>query len=161
MNNAATSARNEKAAAGNALSAIGGGNAVSPSGLATGINLQTNQAVEATKSSQEEAATVANYQQGTQNYFNAITGEIQAPSMFNAASSMDNAATSATSGAVKDLSSAETSQQAIDKANSWWQPMAMGAAGVGLGMISGGLGGTMLTDTLSNVAQIGAGATGQ
>ena len=161
MNNAATSARNEKAAAGNALSAIGGGNAVSPSGLATGINLQTNQAVEATKSSQEEAATVANYQQGTQNYFNAITGEIQAPSMFNAASSMDNAATNAASGAVKDLSSAETSQQAIDKANNWWQPMAMGAAGAGLDLITGGLGGTMLTDTLSNVAQIGAGATGQ
>jgi hypothetical protein len=161
MNNAATSARNEKAAAGNAVSAIGGGNTVNPSGLATAINLQTNQAVEATKTGQEEAATVANYQQGNQNYFNAINGELQAPNMFNAATSAGEAATKSIDSAVSTNQAAQQSQSSMDKANGWWKNDLMAGAGVGLDMISGGLGGTMLTDTLSNVAQIGAGALGR
>jgi hypothetical protein len=140
MNNAATSARNEKSAVGNAVSAIGGGNTVSPSGLATAVNLQTNQAVEATKSQQEEQATVANYQQGNQNYFAAINGEEAAPNMFNAATSATNAANDANKEAV-------SSQQMIDSQANWWQPLAaagIGAAGsIGAALIkSGGSGGS-------------------
>lgn len=125
INNAAASTRNEKAAAGNAVSAIGGGNTVNPSGLATAINLQTNQAVEATKSQQEEQATVANFQQGNQNYFKAIQGEEEAPSMFNASTNATNAANSANKEAV-DM------QTQIDAQSNWWQPLVtagIGAAG--------------------------------
>jgi hypothetical protein len=121
VNNAATSARNEKSAVGNAVSAIGGGNTVSPSGLATAVNLQTNQAVEATKSQQEEQATVADFQQGNQNYFGAITGEEAAPNMFNAA-------TNATSSANDANKEAVSSQQMIDSQANWWQPLL--AAGI-------------------------------
>ena len=138
VNNAATSARNEKSAVGNAVSAIGGGNTVSPSGLATAVNLQTNQAVEATKSQQEEQATVANYQQGNQNYFAAINGEEAAPNMFNAATNATNAANDANKEAV-------SSQQMIDSQANWWQPLAaaaIGAAGsVGAAAISNSGGG--------------------
>jgi hypothetical protein len=157
INNAATSARNEKAAAGNAVSAIGGGNTVNPSGLATAINLQTNQAVEATKSQQEEAATVANYQQGNQNYFNAITGEMQAPSMFNAVTNMDTSATGSLKQATATNQAAQQSQTAMDASSGWWKKDLMAGAGVGLDMISGGLGGTALTDALSDAAEIGSG----
>jgi hypothetical protein len=122
INNAAVSARNEKAAAGNAVSAIGGGNTVNPSGLATAVNLQTNEAVEAAKSQQEEQATVANFQQGQQNYFNAITGETQAANMFNVSTNATNAANDANKEAV-------SSQQMIDSQSNWWQPLA--AAGIG------------------------------
>jgi hypothetical protein len=122
VNNAATSARNEKSAVGNAVSAIGGGNTVSPSGLATAVNLQTNQAVEATKSQQEEQATVANYQQGNQNYFAAINGEEAAPNMFNAATNATNSANDANQEAV-------SSQQMIDSQANWWQPLAAAAIG--------------------------------
>jgi hypothetical protein len=122
VNNAATSARNEKSAVGNAVSAIGGGNTVSPSGLATAVNLQTNQAVEATKSQQEEQATVANYQQGNQDYFAAINGEEAAPNMFNAATNATNSANDANKEAV-------SSQQMIDSQSNWWQPLAAAAIG--------------------------------
>ena len=121
VNNAATSARNEKSAVGNAVSAIGGGNTVSPSGLATAVNLQTNQAVEATKSQQEEQATVADFQQGNQNYFAAINGEEAAPNMFNAATNATNSANDANKEAV-------SSQQMIDSQANWWQPLL--AAGI-------------------------------
>jgi hypothetical protein len=133
VNNAATSARNEKSAVGNAVSAIGGGNTVSPSGLATAVNLQTNQAVEATKSQQEEQATVANFQQGNENYFKAINGEEAAPNMFNAATSAGVGATKAIDSATTTNTAAQKSQSAEDTANNWWQPMVMGAAGTAVG----------------------------
>jgi hypothetical protein len=138
VNNAATSARNEKSAVGNAVSAIGGGNTVSPSGLATAVNLQTNQAVEATKSQQEEQATVANYQEGNQNYFKAINGEEAAPNMFNAATSATNAASDANKEAV-------SSQQMIDSQSNWWQPLL--AAGIGA---AGSLGAAAIKSNNSN-----------
>ena len=121
-NNAAVSARNQKAAAGNAVSAIGGGNAVSPSGLETAVNLSTNANVEAAKSQQQEEATVANYQQGNQNYNTAVGEEMKLPSVFDSSTSATNAANSANETGMKaetDLSSAEN----------WWQPMVMGALG--------------------------------
>ena len=95
LNNAAVSARNEKSAVGNDVAAIGGGNTVNPSGLETAVNLQTAQSVENAKSQQEEQATVANYQQGNQNYNEAVNEEMQLPKVFDASSGADKAATDA------------------------------------------------------------------
>lgn len=132
IDQAAVSARNEKAAAGNAISAIGGGNTVSPSGLATAVTLSTNQAVEQAKAQQLENATIANYQAGNQNFWNASTREGQLPNVFNPATDAAKVAQGA-------LSTAETSQAAIDKANAWWQPLALGAVSAGESFLTGGL----------------------
>ena len=125
INNAAVSARNEKSAVGNAVAAIGGGNTVNPSGLETAVNLQTAQSVENAKSQQEEQATVANFQQGNQNYNAAVNEEMQLPKVFDASSAADNAANSANQ-------SATAAQTAVSSANNWWEPIlgsAIGAAG--------------------------------
>ncbi len=124
LNNAAVSARNEKSAVGNDVAAIGGGNTVNPSGLETAVNLQTAQSVENAKSQQEEQATVANYQQGNQNYNEAVNEEMQLPKVFDASSSADKAATDANTAAT-------TAQTAVDSANNWWQPLLGDAIGAG------------------------------
>ena len=120
LNNAAVSARNEKSAVGNDVAAIGGGNTVNPSGLETAVNLQTAQSVENAKSQQEEQATVANFQQGNQNYNAAVSEEMQLPKVFDASSAVDNAAVNANDAATK-------AQTAVSSANNWWQPI-LGAA---------------------------------
>ena len=130
LNNAAVSARNEKSAVGNAVAAIGGGNTVNPSGLETAVNLQTAQSVENAKSQQEEQATVANYQQGNQNYNAAVNEEMQLPKVFDASSDVDKAAISANQ-------SATTEQNAISAANNWWEPIVGTAIGVAGKMIAG------------------------
>ena len=138
LNNAAVSARNEKSAVGNAVAAIGGGNTVNPSGLETAVNLQTAQSVENAKSQQEEQATVANYQQGNQNYNAAVTEEMQLPKVFDASSAADKAATDASAAATAD-------QTAISAANNWWQPILGSAIGVGGDIATGGLSGAAKT----------------
>ena len=130
LNNAAVSARNEKSAVGNAVAAIGGGNTVNPSGLETAVNLQTAQSVENAKSQQEEQATVANFQQGNQNYNEAVNEEMQLPKVFDASSDVDKAAISANQ-------SATTEQNAISAANNWWEPIVGSAIGVAGKMIAG------------------------
>lgn len=124
LNNAAVSARNEKSAVGNDVAAIGGGNTVNPSGLETAVNLQTAQSVENAKSQQEEQATVANYQQGNQNYNEAVNEEMQLPKVFDASSGADKAATDA-------QTAANTAQTAVSSANNWWQPLLGAAIGAG------------------------------
>ena len=134
LNNAAVSARNEKSAVGNAVAAIGGGNTVNPSGLETAVNLQTAQSVENAKSQQEEQATVANFQQGNQNYNAAVNEEMQLPKVFDASAAVDNAASSANQ-------SATAAQTAVSSANNWWQPILGAAIGVGGDIATGGLSG--------------------
>ena len=132
MDQAAADARNEKAAAGNAISAIGGGNAVTPSGLATAVTLSTNQAVEAAKSQQLEQATFANYQQGQQNYFNALGEEEKLPSMLTVAND-------ANKNAMSGLQTAQTSQASMDTAKNWWQPLVMSGIGAAASFATAGL----------------------
>ena len=122
LNNAAVNARNEKSAVGNAVAAIGGGNTVNPSGLETAVNLQTAQSVENAKSQQEEQATVANYQQGNQNYNEAVNEEMQLPKVFDASAAADNAAVNANDAATK-------AQTAVSSANNWWEPIVGAAIG--------------------------------
>ena len=124
LNNAAVSARNEKSAVGNDVAAIGGGNTVNPSGLETAVNLQTAQSVENAKSQQEEQATVANYQQGNQNYNAAVNEEMQLPKVFDASAAEDNAAVNANTAATN-------AQTAVSSANNWWEPILGSAIGAG------------------------------
>ena len=116
VNNAATSARNEKSAVGNAVASIGGGNTVNPSGLAVGANLAVAQNVENAKSQQEEQATVANFQQGNQNYENAVGQEEKLPEVFNSTAGMDKSASDANTAANAD-------ETTLNAANNWWQPI--------------------------------------
>ena len=154
MDQAAIDARNEKAATGNAISAIGGGNTVTPSGLATAVTLSTNQAVEAAKSQELEQATEANYAQGTQNYFKAAGEEAQLPDMFNPV----NAANANAAAGQKE---AFSSQQSIDKASNWWQPLVMSSIGGAASLLTNGLG-NMSSDSSfgENVGNFFRGALG-
>ena len=151
LNNAAVSARNEKSAVGNAVAAIGGGNTVNPSGLETAVNLQTAQSVENAKSQQEEQATVANYQQGNQNYNAAVNEEMQLPNVFKASSDADNAANSANQSATAD-------QTAISAANNWWEPILGSAIGAAGNIATGGL--TGAASTAARAVNTGDSTTG-
>ena len=150
LNNAAVSARNEKSAVGNDVAAIGGGNTVNPSGLETAVNLQTAQSVENAKSQQEEQATVANYQQGNQNYNAAVNEEMQLPKVFDASSAADNAANSANQSATAD-------QTAISAANNWWEPILGAAIGTAGNIATAGLTGTAKSAVNTGDSTTGAG----
>jgi hypothetical protein len=130
INAAAVSGRNLKSAIGSAISSIGGGNAVMPSGSMANIEAQALAGVEAQKSQQLGQATIANYEQGNKNYWQAIGAGEQAPSMLGVANE-------ANKNAMSGLTTAQTSQASIDKANNWWQPMVMGGLAAGASMIPG------------------------
>jgi hypothetical protein len=132
MDQAAINARNQKAAVGNAVASIGGGNTVTPSGLETAVNLQTNQAVEQAKSQQLEQATVADYEKGNENYFKAVSGEMQLPKVFDTSIAANKNTMDAQQEAIK-------SQQSMDTANNWWQPLVMGGIKAGESFLTGGL----------------------
>lgn len=132
VDQAASSARNVKAATGNAVAAIGGGNAVTPSGLATAANLEANLSVEQEKSRQLNQAVVQNYETGRQNYFTAVGQEEQLPSVFNSSNDANRVAQGGYDQALK-------SQQQIDAASNWWQPLVMAGIGAGASFLTGGL----------------------
>ena len=122
VNAAATAGRNVKSALGSAIGAIGGGNTVAPSGAMANVTANALENVEAQKTQQEEQATVANYQQGNQNYNEAIAAGEKAPGMLTVA---DKANANAMSG----LTTAASSQAAMDQAEGWWKPIVMGEIG--------------------------------
>lgn len=132
VDQAASSARNVKAATGNAVAAIGGGNSVSPSGLEATVNTEANLGVEAEKSRQLNQAVVQNYETGRQNYFQAVGDESHLTDVFNSSNNANQVAQ-------KGFDQAEQSQQSIDKANNWWQPLVMGGINAGASFLSGGL----------------------
>ena len=128
----AASARNAKAAVGNAVSAIGGGNVVSPSGLETAVNLETANASEAAKSTSLQKLTAQDYEIGRQNYEFAAQGEMKLPSLYDSASGFNTEAGAA-------LTQAQKSQAQMDAANNWWQPVVMKGIGMGASFLTGGL----------------------
>ena len=132
VNAAATAGRNIKSALGAAIGAIGGGNVVAPSGAMANVTANALENVEAQKTQQEEQATVANYQQGNANYNEAIAAGEKAPSMLDTANA-------ANANAMGGLKTAETSQQSIDSANNWWQPLVMKGIGAAASLATGGL----------------------
>lgn len=132
IDNAATSARNVKAATGNAVAAIGGGNTVNPSGLEAEVNAESNLGVEAEKSRQLNQAVAANYETGRQNYFSAVGEEEKLPSVFSTSNDANRVAQSG-------LDQATKSQSSIDSANNWWQPLIMSGISAASTFASGGL----------------------
>ena len=150
IDNAAVSARNIKAATGNAVSAIGGGNTVTPSGLATAVNLEANQGVEAEKSRQLNQAVVQNYETGRQNYFTAVGQEENLPSVFNSSNEANRVAQSGFGQAIE-------TQKEVDSASNWWQPLVMAGIGAGASFATGGLssmasGKSFMSGATSNLA---------
>lgn len=132
VDQSASNARNVKAATGNAVAAIGGGNSVSPSGLETTVNLEANQGVENEKSRELSQAVVQNYETGRQNYFTAVGQEEQLPGVFNSSNDANRTAQSGFDQATK-------SQQGIDQANNWWQPLVMSGISAAGAFATGGL----------------------
>jgi hypothetical protein len=132
INAAAAAGRNIKSAIGSVIGAIGGGNVVAPSGAMANVTAQALENVEASKTQQMEQATIANYQQGNQNYWNAIGAGEKAPSMLDTANA-------ANTNAMGGLKTAETSQQAVDSASNWWQPLITKGIGAVAGIATGGL----------------------
>jgi hypothetical protein len=112
VENAGMMARNEKAAAGSAVAAIGGGNAVTPSGTtaAAVTNAQTTAA--ATQAKGENEIESENWETGRQNFAKALGAEQSAPSVFGVANEFNNEAGS-------EQQTAEKSQQNIDTQKSW------------------------------------------
>lgn len=145
MENAASNARNVKAATGNAVAAIGGGNTPTASGLEAAVNTNAELGVEQQKSQQLSQATVQNYDTGRQNYFTAVGQEAQLPSMFSTSNQANQTAQSA-------YGQAQQSQQAVDKASNWWQPLVMAGVGAGASFLTGGL---------SNLDSTGSSSTGE
>lgn len=134
VNQAASTARNVKAATGNALAAIGGGNAVSPSGLEASVATAANLAVEQQKSSQLAEATIQDRMAGRENFFKAVGMEEELPNVFNPSITANKTAQEGYDQAFK-------SQSEIDAASNWWQPLVMGAVSAGTSFLTGGFSG--------------------
>ena len=132
MDQAATNARNQKAAVGNAIAAIGGGNVAAPSGLALAATLETNQNIEAEKSRQLSQAVIQNYETGRKNYFDAVGQEEALPNVFNSSIEANKVVQAEYKNAIE-------SQKQVDAASNWWQPLVMAGIGAAKTFATGGL----------------------
>jgi hypothetical protein len=112
VENAGTMARNEKAAAGSAVAAIGGGNTVTPSGTTAAAVTNAETAAAATQAKGENEIESENWETGRQNFGKALGAEQSAPSVFGVANEFNNEAGN-------EQQIAEKSQQNIDTQKSW------------------------------------------
>jgi hypothetical protein len=119
--------RNAKQAAGEAAAAAGGGNMVLPTGATTAANEQLAQAAAQQQSNQQLGITTAGYQQGNQNYNNALSAEEQVASMENPTSY----ASSADSSGKTAFGEAQAITNEKNAANPW------GAVGGIVGSVAG------------------------
>lgn len=138
----ATIARNLKGAAGSAAAAIGGGNTVTPAGGTEASLLAAETAAAEFGAKEQNALVSKDWDIGRQNYDKAVAEEMQLPNVFNPATSSESAAVGASDSNLK-------AQEAVDKANNWWQPMVTAAVG---GLASGI--GTSLTGGIGKAAKV-------
>jgi hypothetical protein len=124
--------QNAKAAAGNQLSAEGGGNTALPSGTEVGENLQLAESGANQTASELQGITEQNYATGRQNYTQALQDAESAPNVFNSSTSAANAATGA------GVAASNTANQIASQQNSWMQ-LVTGALGGVAGGLTGGL----------------------
>ena len=118
----ATLARNAGGAAASSAAAIGGGNAVTPAGGTEAAVLDAKiQAGEQTANA-ENTIQQQNYAQGNANYEAAVGQEMQAPNVFNPATSSEGQVNAA-------ANTANTTQKEMDTQSNWWQPMVTAAIG--------------------------------
>lgn len=141
INSGSTMARNLRGAAASGVASIGGGNTVAPAGSTQQTILDAN-----TKAAQETAEglnknTQENFATGRENYFNAVGAEEKLPDVFNPVTSFNKSAQ-------EGEDQAQKSQQSIDTANNWWQPLITGAVGSAVGAFTGGVGKGLATKAL-------------
>ena len=109
---AGTMARNEKAAAGSAVAAIGGGNTVTPSGTTAAAVMNAETAAAATQAKGQNQIQSEDWETGRQNFAKALGAEESAPSVYGVANEFNNEAGS-------EQQTAEKSQQNIDTQKGW------------------------------------------
>lgn len=131
IQNGAALARNVEGATGSQVAAIGGGNAVTPSGMTQAETTSAKIAAAEQTATSLNQITQADWAQGNKNYEEAVGQEMQLPNVFNPATSSENAAVGANAEALK-------AQQAEDTANNWWQPMVTAAIGGASAALTGG-----------------------
>jgi protein-disulfide isomerase-like protein with CxxC motif len=128
----ATLARNAGGAAASSAAAIGGGNAVMPAGGTEQAVLAAKIAAGEQTAGAENTIQQQNYAQGNANYEAAVGQEMQAPNVFNPATSSEGQVTNATNANL-------ATQKAVDTSANWWQPMVTAAIGGASGVLTGGL----------------------
>ena len=128
----ATLARNAGGAAASSAAAIGGGNTVMPAGGTEQAVLSAKIAAGEQTANAENTIQQQNYQQGNANYEAAVGQEMQAPNVFNPATSSEGQVTNATNANL-------ATQKAVDTSANWWQPMVTAAIGGASGVLTGGL----------------------
>lgn len=112
VQDAGTMARNEKAAAGSAVAAIGGGNTVTPSGTTAAAVANAETTAATAQARGQNQIQSENWETGRQNFGKALGAEESAPGVFGVANEFNNEAGS-------EQQMAEKSQQNIDTQNGW------------------------------------------
>lgn len=133
--------KNAKEAVGESQSSVGGGNTSLPSGTQTGEDLQLAESGANQTASELGQITQADYNQGNQNYNQAVAGEMAAPGVFNGATSAVNSLTGSSSAA------GNTANQIAQENNSWVQGVTGALGGIAAAAVnnipfSGGSGGS-------------------
>lgn len=128
----ATMARNLKGAVASGTAAIGGGNTVTPSGGTEASILSAEEVAAQQTASAENQVVQQDYEQGNKNYEAAVGQEMQLPSVYGVADQFNKTASSA-------QQTAQKSQQEMDTASNWWQPLLMKGVTAGLGIATGGI----------------------
>lgn len=155
--------KNAKEATGEAAAAAGGGNAVLPTGASSQTNEQLAQSAAQQQSNQQLGITNAGYQQGEQNYQNAVNGLDTVASLENP----NGTASAANTGAANAFGSANTVSQQQNAANPWNIAGGIlgGAASAAVGGLTGNpagvLGGLSSMFGSSGPPSITAGGTGE
>jgi hypothetical protein len=123
--------KNAKEAVGESQSAVGGGNTALPSGTQTGTDLSLAESGANQTASELGQITQANYQQGNENYNEAVAGLSNAPNVFNSSTNSTNAATGSSTAA------ANTANQIASQNNSWVSAVTGLAGSLGGAAITG------------------------
>lgn len=134
VNAGATEARNLKGAAATGVAAIGGGNTVMPAGSTAATVMAANQKAAGDTAQAQSDIENEDYTKGNENWKFATQAEQNLPNVFNSTSAFNKDAQAG-------QEQAQKSQQSIDTASNWWQPMITSAIGAGVGAFTGGLGG--------------------
>ncbi|MBS1799559.1 MAG: hypothetical protein JSS95_07000 [Acidobacteria bacterium] len=122
ITNAGVAYKNAKAATGNAIAAQGGGNTGTVSGANLGIEAKLAASASQNTADQLNQINLNDYQQGRENYNNAVNDLAGTTNVFNPATNVDNSATGALEGQAK------TANDIASQNNSWVQAVS-GALG--------------------------------
>ena len=133
-------ARNLKGATSSAVSAIGGGNTVAPSGSTQAAVENAETSAAAQTAAGQNQIVQNDYAAGRQNFFNALGAEESAPGVYAPANAFNQTAS-------QEQTAAMTSQQNIDTQNNWWKSALLKVAT------------TTPSDMMKNMPGMGGGST--